>query len=47
MDHIDAMFESDSDDVVLGEIRTDGSQTFPNLVCFIGLSGMLGRPHTR
>lgn len=46
MDHIDPMFESDSDDIVLGEICTDGSQTLANLIRFIGLSSMLDRLHT-
>lgn len=45
MDHVDAVLESDPDDIVLRKIRTDRSQTSPNLVCFIGLSDTLGSPH--
>lgn len=40
MDHVDAMFKSDSDDIFLREIRTNRSQTSPNLVRLIRLSGM-------
>lgn len=37
MDHVHATLKSYPDDVVLGEISTDRSKTFSNLVCFIGL----------
>ena len=47
MDHVDAVLKGDPDDIVLREIRTNGSQTFPNLIRFIGLSGISGGPHTR
>lgn len=45
MNHIDTVLEGDPDDIVLREIRTNGSQTFANLVRFIGLSRMLGESH--
>jgi len=45
MDHIDTMLESDSDNILLREVRSNGSQTFSNLVRFISLAGMLRRIH--
>lgn len=37
MDHVDAMFERDADDVILREIGPDGREAFANLIRFIGL----------
>jgi hypothetical protein len=39
MDHINAMFERDPDDVVLSEICCYGSESLSNLVCLISLRG--------
>ena len=40
MDHVDAMLECDSDDVVLGEIGGDRSQLFADDVCLVCLVAM-------
>lgn len=45
MDHIDTVLESDSNNILLREVRSNGSQTFSDLVRFISLAGMLGRIH--
>lgn len=37
MDHIYPVFKSDPDDIVLGEISTNGGHSLSNLICFIGL----------
>ena len=37
VDHIDAMFEGDSNDVVLCEIGCNGRKALTDLVCFVGL----------
>lgn len=37
MDHIDTVLEGDPDDIVLGEVSTNRSETFSNLICLIGL----------
>ena len=37
MDHVDAMRKRDPDDVVLGEVSGDGSETLADLVSLIGL----------
>ena len=44
MDHVHAVLKSDPDDVVLGEVSGDGSETLADLVSLIGLqsSGQSG-----
>lgn len=37
VDHIHAVFQGDSNDIVLGEIRPDWSETFPDLISLIRL----------
>jgi hypothetical protein len=37
MDHVNSMFEGDSDDVVLSEVSRYRSQALSDLVSFIGL----------
>jgi hypothetical protein len=37
MDHINAMLEGDPDDVVLGEVGSNGRQALTDLVGLIGL----------
>ena len=37
MNHINSMFKSDSDDIVLGEISPNWGESFSNLISFIGL----------
>jgi hypothetical protein len=37
MNHIDAMFQSDADDVVLGEISPDWGQTLANSISLVSL----------
>lgn len=37
MDHVDTMFESNANDVVLCEICTDRSKAFSNLIRFVRL----------
>ena len=37
MDHVDAMLDGDAEDVVLGEVSGDGSETLADLVSLIGL----------
>ena len=39
MDHVNAMFDSDSDDVLLRKVRSNRSEAFANLVRFISLIG--------
>jgi len=38
MDHIDPMLERNSDDIILCEVGSDGSEAFANLVCLVGLA---------
>ena len=42
MDHVDAVLEGDTDDVLLREISSDGGETRANLIRFIGLGWMDG-----
>ena len=44
VDHVHAVLKSDPDDVVLGEVSGDGSETLADLVSLIGLqfSGQSG-----
>ena len=37
MNHVHAMLQSDSDDIVLSEVCSDRSEAFANLIRFIGL----------
>ena len=37
MDHINATFDGDSNNIVLGEVSTDWGKTFSDLVRLIGL----------
>jgi len=37
MNHIHTVLEGDSDNVILGKVGTNRSESFANLVCFIGL----------
>jgi hypothetical protein len=37
VDHIDAVLESDSDNVILSEISSNRSEALADLVCFVGL----------
>ncbi len=37
MDHVNAVLESDPNDIVLGEICADRGQSLSNLICFVCL----------
>ena len=37
MDHVNAMFEGNVDNVFLGKICTDGGEALANLISFVGL----------
>jgi hypothetical protein len=43
MDHVDAMFEGNPDDIVLGQIRADGGEPLAYLISFVGLLGSVGK----
>ena len=38
VDHVDAMFKGDSDDIFLGEISCHRSEACSNLICLVRLS---------
>jgi len=37
MDHVNTMFQSDSDNIVLSEVSADRCKSLSNLICLIGL----------
>ena len=37
MNHIHTVFQSNSNDIVLRQVGSDGAETLADLVCFIGL----------
>ena len=39
VDHVDSVLEGDADDVVLGEVRSDGGETLADLVGLVSLRG--------